>query len=600
MNIRLLMLSLMTGLTIGNGVSKTLYENSESPNDPCKFNAYYDLACLYGDSNGDNVLTDDEYLKFDINSLAPKKELMEDTDFKFLGFNPFDEKDMGFYVFTDASLSKYDSVYLNYVNGVTISTSSEESKKYSDDVVVISNAKFVNEYHGSSGYFSKFNITDYTPKILEGNMRIAAKNISCYVGSEKKEEFDIKAGGELLYNSSAYYTADQTTNPISLYFGTKTYSITGDCYEMLAKLEEKTSPSGNVFFIPTGTNAFVTKAKEIFYYFFSFDDASFNPDNITSVSYSCQLINFEQTSYYGKYDLPTASSGSNEPRIYSGLYKDADSGHLNVPLSKYESKQYNYFSKLKSKEPFSATTTQRTEEYTQTDTEASIIPWNKYQPIIRKYKTSTIFSTSDYENQFSGDDYSNFRTFISNSISSGAEDNHQYKWAYAVENEDWIREVSSQNSNYWTGAAYQGGRYPTETVSETVTNCHEIDQLVTLMMHTVTDGVGCDIKVFNNPASVKKVFMVGYPAPSLMDFLINDISTWLKNNQWIWIAVAGIALLLLIVLSIVFPPVFKAIAAVLKVIINVLYLLLVWWWLATICKLTGNPIPSINLFGKRR
>jgi len=124
-------------------------------------------------------------------------------------------------------------------------------------------------------------------------------------------------------------------------------------------------------------------------------------------------------------------------------------------------------------------------------------------------------------------------------------------------------------------------------------------------MHTVTNGVGNDIKVFNNPATVKKVFMTGNPAPSLYDFVSNDISSWFKEQSWIWIVIAVLAVVLLFALAAIFPPIFNAIGFlfkciifVFKLVIDVLYIVLVWWWLAIVRKANGDDIPPLWLWEK--
>lgn len=595
MNIRTLIAAVSLGLSLGSGSSKVLMANETTANNPLSYNVYYDLACLYGDSNSDGVLTDSEYLNFNINSLCPSPSMMENTDFKFLGFNPIDESHMCFYVYTNLDLKTFDLIKLNYVNGINEAVDSDGDPCYSDDTIVTSNAVLNSEYQVVFGYFSKLVINDYQPKEDDGDMRICAESLYCYTESTLSDDFSIDYGGELFYNKSAYYSAPYTTNPISEYFGTRTYEITGDLYGMMATTRQNTTASGSVCFIPTGTESYPTEAKEVYYYFFSFDDSSFNPEYITSVSYSCQLLTFTQKSYYGEIDSFTTTVGNKSPRIYQGTYADSNSGKLTVHLNQSDNAYYYFSSSLKKSENYKTTTAKRVEEITQTDTRNV---WLKHKPIIRKYKLSTIVNTGTYSSDFSGDDFANFRGFVSDCISSGSSKNRSYQWAYAVENDDWKRTLVSCD-NYWTGTCYYGGRNCTETVSQSITTCHEPTELVTLMMHTVTDGVGDDIKVFNNPATVRKNFMVGYKAPKLIDFVSNDISSWIKENTWIWWVIGIAALLVLIILMNVFPPilkaigfVFKAIWWIIKAVIDLAYIILVWWWYALVCKATGRDVPS--------
>ena len=583
----------LVALNFGGVSSKVLQEQSESPFAPLKFNVYYDLACLNGDSDGDGILTDSEYKNFDINALAPKAELMEDTSFKFVGFLPVDESNMVFYVFTKADVSA-NSVFIKYVNGVMPSA---DGSCYTDDILQISTAHYLSEYKAATGYFSKFVIENYVPKSYEGDMRVSAKSVQVYKGVDLEVEYECNGdGAELYYNESNAYSK----NAVSTYFGSKTYGISGDAYMNLF-ITGQVSEDYHIFFVPIAKNVFTTEAKEVTYFFFSFDDTSFRPDEITSVSYSCQLRTYEQTSYYCcKVDtagLATTITGSNEPRIYGGLFADSDDGLLD-----FFGKKYEYSNETKSVKTVNKTVSDRVEEIRQIDTMHDV--WAKHQPIISSYRLSTMVDVDSYETDFQGAAYEPFRTFIKSSIDSGKEDGKTYQFAYAIEDDSWVRSVSSneivdgQSSSFGQGSTVSN-------VSKCVSECHEPDQIVTLFMHTVTDGVGNDIKVFNNPASVKKVFMTGNPAPSLFDFVSNDISTWFKQQSWIWIVVAVLAVILLSALAAIFPPIFNAIGYlfkglifVFKLLIELLYFVLVWWWLAIVRKGNGEDVPPLWLWGK--
>ena len=81
-----------------------------------------------------------------------------------------------------------------------------------------------------------------------------------------------------------------------------------------------------------------------------------------------------------------------------------------------------------------------------------------------------------------------------------------------------------------------------------ITTCHQPvnDSVVTLAMTVVHDEKDYDIRVMNDPKSVRDVCMVGYPAPTLTDFYKNDLSVAFKNFEWLfWVALGIIGLFVL-------------------------------------------------------
>lgn len=71
---------------------------------------------------------------------------------------------------------------------------------------------------------------------------------------------------------------------------------------------------------------------------------------------------------------------------------------------------------------------------------------------------------------------------------------------------------------------------------------------------------------------------------------------------WAWILIGVVAIILiLVVLSLLFPvlkPVVKGIGLLFQLAIDVVYLVLVWWWLAIVRKARGEELPKVWLFGK--
>ena len=72
-----------------------------------------------------------------------------------------------------------------------------------------------------------------------------------------------------------------------------------------------------------------------------------------------------------------------------------------------------------------------------------------------------------------------------------------------------------------------------DTIWETKTLCHDYEEVVTLFMHVVKDDQHYRISVINNPQSVRKYFLVGYPAPTIADIIGIRVKEWWEDiAEW--------------------------------------------------------------------
>ena len=126
-------------------------------------------------------------------------------------------------------------------------------------------------------------------------------------------------------------------------------------------------------------------------------------------------------------------------------------------------------------------------------------------------------------------------------------------------------------------------------------------------MKVAKDNEYYNLNVISNPKSVRKNYIVGYSAPGIIDIINKEFNSFFKEYGWVvWIILGAIILLLIGLLGTIFRPVkailkiiFKGIIAGLKIIINTLYILLVWWWLAIFKKASGSSMPPLWIFKRR-
>lgn len=548
------LLSALSGVLIGSPIAKYA-PVSENAFDVGTTNVFYDLACLHGDTDGDGALSDSEYSSFSIDSLAPDSSKMENDSFRFLGFLPASNGRMFFYSWTKGSLQDSSTSYLlSYRDSVTPDSS---GTGYINDALKYAQSTFVNQYVGTSGYFTKFRFDYNYPS--QSTYRIKAEHFRAENNGSAFVDEEISRDGELFYDSSY-----ATENAVALYFGKNTYSITGIIDGYLAVEDQSSSLFPNPYKGDDG----IESASELSYFFFNFDDSSYSVDDIESVSYRgnkrTYTANIMSHGFYAANTYGTSESQGNSI-FYTGTYQDlidnpgnasqADRGGANN--SKYA--DYKDFASDVSVESFSGTTKHGIGTVIQTDTKNYVL----WKSVIRRQSSfDSIVKIADVDKNYSGDDYANFRSFIK------AGDHTSYTWAYLV-TDSVSGDAPYNKRTKLSHTLYESldetkinfpYSYSVQQIYDTKTLCHDYEEVVTLFMHVVKDDQTYRINVINNPQSVRKYYLVGYPAPTLADIVgektrewWEDIADWFgnlwENNQkvfWILIAVACVVVLMII------------------------------------------------------
>lgn len=541
-----IVLGSLLGLLIGTPISRIMFANSQVPYlDQTKSNVVYDLKCLFGDENKDGILSKEEYESFDVSSLV--KDRNRDEKVTFLGANPIDATHMSFYLYSRIDFTDNAASSLEYSNAVEQDKATGVFKENSFQA----SATLKNYYrNGSDSIFYKFVIEDYRSTPGE-DMRFRPIKFST-AGNGATFSQQIPEDCQIFYNG---YGMDA----VSTFFNDRVYYIDGAVDMMLASTEQVSSAKheGWFFFIPSQTTGQVVEAKEVPYFFFDFKDDGFNPDDIKSVTWQCYMITYRYTDYYNDQVSEKWDGGDSVPRngfrgIYRGKYDDdpkkgafGDPGWYGTSKDK-KGNDVIWWDKIDIENPggrfYKGKVVNKPTTVIQTD---KLNGWKHHDPISRKYIFPNIVNMKNVDEYFPTEENEGtkeVKEFIKGS------DHMNYEWAYALQDNaqdggvDFVRSCKENQRLVTTEGLKGSGVY------ETVTTCHQPvnDSVVTLAMTVVIDEKDYDIRVMNDPKSVRDVYMVGYPAPKLTDFYKNDLSVAFKNYEWlIWAGIAVIALLVI-------------------------------------------------------
>ena len=331
MNLLTLLLGGVLGLGIGGPAAKLVFleQNAsfESPVDMYNWNVIYDLATLYGDTNKDGVLSQEEYKSFvstEYNKLIPDNfnnakdengNILVDDSFSFLGLLPVNNNSVYAYVFTKNQISstytdggyfKYSS--LNYEYGLSYYNNPEiVDGKFVNTIPKTSSMKFINEYSlGNKGYFSKFIIEDNQiinkqeeVKTSDGFYSLRIKPERMIVTYKNESILDKKITNyELSFDSNYWNNDNRMKNTL---FHEKTVKIEDSVIDgfLCSNDSAKTGSGWNFLFgtISGNEETVTNSAYEFYYYFFNLED--FDPDSILSITYSYVPITWTH-SYYNK------------------------------------------------------------------------------------------------------------------------------------------------------------------------------------------------------------------------------------------------------------------------------------------------------------
>ena len=570
---------------------------SDSPYDPKSTNVYYDLAVLYGDTDKDGAVSDEEYLSFDIDSLAPAGKVGENTSYKYLATMPYYVNELYLYlysasriddcVFNDYGHVDYSSCTYSYLlDYQNSSTQNEVTGEWIDDTLKSTSLDLVNYYHSPKGYFYKFTIENYnairsednTYRFKPRNLRVLTESgvskLTCDFGNGDEYQF---LYDENCHDDSAPY----------IFFSEKTYELDAVADLFLASTNGKVEHDTLFSFIPVNESLDVYLASEVFCVFFNFKDDSFHPDEIKSVTYRANVNEYKVVQYQHR-----DNSSISVDHVVRDIYRGTKFSFSPETISfDFWGDTYSYTSSLENVNSHSIKGTTIAEDHTvfeifECDT------WWDHMPQIRTYNWKSISSLDDVRSaDFPNDEsWKPWKDFVL------ADDHNTYDYVYSISSDDFIRSVSEPELVLAKGS-------PSTEIHQVFKResiCHDLSEIVTLGMTVVQEDKEFSIRTIHNPLTTRKVYCIGAKAPSLSDFLVNDISNFFQQYWW---AVLIVALVALAILGMIFNPVFSilkfifnAVLFVIKLVIEVLYFLLVWWWLALIKKAKGEDVPKLWLF----
>ncbi len=303
-----------------------------------------------------------------------------------------------------------------------------------------------------------------------------------------------------------------------------------------------------------------------------------------STNYTIDEFSSTQTSYNGCKDIFSGKYNDPEtcyvvPDGYTS-YKDTFAGDCLISIKDSLSVD-SYFKTIES----------GSVDITQID--SSDVLW-KHSDITRRYSIPNLLTTATFDQDFAGDEFKTFREWFH----EDGTNRDNYSYAYAIYDDSWNR--VRENVEYYGMAATKVGVEDLGcTYRKITTLCHEITSNLTVGMEVLEKGKRVSITTFDDPSTVRYVSAIGLPAPTLLEFISHDISSWFAANPWIWAVLVAVALILLIALIFIFPPLLKALMAVFKLLVVVLYFP-IWIVKAAMAMSQHRKAPPLWFWGVKR
>ena len=240
---------------------------TKSPLDYDSINVYTDLRLLYGDSNDDGIIDDNEYYNFDYKKLIKAADESQSIyeDFNLLTFVPV-HNDIYFYFYTTLQLEQ-NNLQVSYSDSQILNENSSlgyvENNQVKDLI-------YINKYNVENGYFYKFKLENFSLNTnTESQNRIRIFEFITFVDNQRKI-FDYSnvdpelwyVGEDLLENN--YYYFKNNVHYYEARLGTALGVIDAEDY----------FPVVSAFYIRSNsaTETNVKTAKEITYMFVDFTD----------------------------------------------------------------------------------------------------------------------------------------------------------------------------------------------------------------------------------------------------------------------------------------------------------------------------------------
>ena len=300
---------------------------TKSPLDYDSINVYTDLRLLYGDSNDDGIIDDNEYYNFDYKKLIKAADESQSIyeDFNLLTFVPV-HNDIYFYFYSTLQLDK-NNLQVSYSDSQILNENSSlgyvENNQVKDLI-------YINKYNVENGYFYKFKLENFSSNTnTESQNRIRIFEFITFVDNQRKI-FDYSkvdpelwyVGEDLLENN--YYYFKNNVHYYEARLGTALGVIDAEDY----------FPVVSAFYIRsnTATETNVKTAKEITYMFVDFTDIEIS--DLISVEVEYYKLSYDYIRYSPFYRYSNDGIFTSD-ETYEYVYGDVFAG-------KYESKEYGF------------------------------------------------------------------------------------------------------------------------------------------------------------------------------------------------------------------------------------------------------------------
>ena len=193
-----------------------------------------------------------------------------------------------------------------------------------------------------------------------------------------------------------------------------------------------------------------------------------------------------------------------------------------------------------------------------------------HMPYKRTYNFKPIINLKTYEEDLVGTEYDLAKNFFSESLTNLSDSNFNPEFAILIDgtslDSDCNRsiehtEIINVHEERNTTSVISSATY--NDLIKSTTHCHEIynAQLLKCVARK-NNGEQITFSAIGNPAYLEFITFTGYQAPTLVNYILNDVSSWWSSildqlGNWIYLIAIILAIILIAIISPVLVPIIK-------------------------------------------
>lgn len=194
----------------------------------------------------------------------------------------------------------------------------------------------------------------------------------------------------------------------------------------------------------------------------------------------------------------------------------------------------------------------------------------KHSAIKKSYEFLPIVNLQKLDETFSSDEFKLAANFFDEATKYYKSIGKNYEYAILIDGansdsdstrtiQDGTNVLKTYDYTYnWAATSEKEYNY----LQERISHCHEIYDAIMYRCTATVNGKTSTYNLVGDPAYTQFVTIVGHSAPNLLDYIVNDISTWRSSlldqlGNWIYLIAIIIAIILIAILSPILVPIIK-------------------------------------------